>query len=351
MKVLFYSYPWAFQKRGGGETQLLKTKESLERLGVSVKLFDQWNDRLSDYDILHIFGSVKDSLGLIDVAKKSGLKVCVSSIFWTDIRRFMGELGVKNQILSLAHHVAKKTLPYFPSGRRSVFNMADLILPNSESEAAQIKKYFAIRRDKFCIVPNGVEERFKNAIPEEFVQKYCIKDFILYVGRIEPRKNQLNFIRAMKGFKEYPIVFIGDQTLEHKEYYDACLREKSDNMSFLGHIEHESSLFTSMYSASKVFCLTSWFETPGLAALEAGLAGKNIVITPYGSTKDYFDSFASYALPGDLKDIRKKVELALNKSFDAGLQKKILKEYMWNNTAKETLKAYDKVMVKKGDEL
>ena len=44
----------------------------------------------------------------------------------------------------------------------------------------------------------------------------------------------------------------------------------------------------SAYAAARVFALPSWFETPGLAALEAGLAGCAVAITPYGSTRDYF---------------------------------------------------------------
>ena len=343
MKVLFYSYPWAFQKKGGGEIQLMKTKESLENMGVTVKLFDQWNDNLIDYEILHVFGSLKDCAGIIRVARKSGLKVCVSSIFWTDIRRFMGEFTLKSKIISLMHHVTKSVFPYFPSGRREVFTSADLILPNSESEAYQIKRYFGVERKKFFVVPNGVDARFKDAQPDEFVKKYNIKDFILYAGRIEPRKNQLNFIRAMKKFKNSPIVFVGDHTLEHREYYDACIKEKTENMFFLGYIDHESSLFASLYGAAKIFCLTSWFETPGLAALEAAAAGKNIVITPYGSTKDYFGDLVLYAYPQNLTDIRNKVEEAFTRPPNAKLRQRVLENFLWDKVAQKTLEAYNRM--------
>ena len=44
---------------------------------------------------------------------------------------------------------------------------------------------------------------------DQFTQRYGFKDFILCVGRIEPRKNQLNIIRALRGIKS-DIVFIGD---------------------------------------------------------------------------------------------------------------------------------------------
>lgn len=344
MKVLFYSYPWAFQKKGGGEIQLLKTGEYLKKAGVEIKLFDFFKDKLEENDILHIFGSLKDNSGFLEAAKKSGIKICVSSIFWTDIRRYMGEIGIKNRINALAHHLIKATMPFLSSGRKKIFSLADLILPNSESEARQIERYFNIGRDKFFVVPNGVEERFKYAKKDEFVKKYGIEGFILYAGRIEPRKNQLNFIKAMRGFKKSRVVFVGDHTLEHKEYYEACLKEKDDNMIFLGPIDHESSLLASLYGAAGVFCLTSWFETPGLAALEAAVAGKNIVITPYGSTKDYFGDLALYAYPQMPNDIRAKVEEAFCRSSDNRLQQKVLDNYSWYRVAEKTMEAYRKVL-------
>lgn len=344
MKVLFYSYPWAFQKMGGGEIQLLKTKESLEKKGVSVKLFDQWADALTDYEILHIFSSVKDCIGLIQVAKQNKLKICVSPIFWTDAHRCFGEVGFKNKLHAFNHHSAKVLFPNLASGRRKIFQLADAILPNSVSEAQQIQRYFSIQKNKFFIVPNGVEERFQYAQAHEFIEKYNLKDFILYVGRIEPRKNQLNFIRAMKSFRKAPIVFVGDYTLEHKYYYEMCVKEKSDTMFFLGHINHDTSLFASMYAASRVCCLTSWFETPGLSALEAAISGKNIVITPYGSTKDYFGNFAGYARPHKLGEIRGKVEEAFDAPVDGKFKEHIADNFLWSKAAGATISAYEKIL-------
>ena len=43
--------------------------------------------------------------------------------------------------------------------------------------------------------------------------------------------------------------------------------------SWLGRLDHHDPLLASAYAAARVFALPSWFETPGLAALEAALAG------------------------------------------------------------------------------
>ncbi len=66
---------------------------------------------------------------------------------------------------------------------------------------------------------------------------------------------------------------------------------------WLGRLDHHDPLLASAYAAARVFALPSWFETPGLAALEAALAGCAVVITPYGSTREYFGDLVEYARP------------------------------------------------------
>src|SRR3990167_5426594 len=80
--IYLYAYPSAFQNPGGGETLLLKTKEYLEKMGVEIKLFDLWTDRFKEGDLLHVFGSVKETLGLMQSAKSKGAKIVISPIIW-----------------------------------------------------------------------------------------------------------------------------------------------------------------------------------------------------------------------------------------------------------------------------
>ncbi|MDD4013839.1 MAG: hypothetical protein PHW14_06580, partial [Candidatus Omnitrophica bacterium] len=153
MRVLFYSYPSAFQNPGGGEVQLIKTMEYLQKQGIHVKKFDQWSDRFEDYDILHIFGSVKDCLGLTKTAKSKGIKIALSTIFWSDFRRALGESGsVKERAMLVARQAAKTLFPNFPSARRQLMETADILFPNGEGEAGQLVKYFKMPRKKIFVV-------------------------------------------------------------------------------------------------------------------------------------------------------------------------------------------------------
>lgn len=344
IRVLFYVYPSAFQNPGGGEIQLLMTKKYLEKEGVFVKLFDQWNDKLEDYDIIHTFGSVKDCLGLFYTAKSKGIKIALSSIFWSTLRRALYSQGdIKEKCTLAIHHLAKAILPQIPSSRKKMFELSDIILPNSDSEAIQVSRFFNIAREKFFVVPNGVEERFLRSVPDEFVNKYGIRDFILCVGRIEPRKNQLNVIKAVRNL-DVQLVIIGDFVSEYKWYYDLCKRSATSNVKFLGGVSHDSTMLESAYSACKVFCLAGWFETPGLSALEAALSGANIVLTCDGSTKDYFMNMALYVKPNSVNDIEDKIKKALQNPKNEELKKYVRDNYLWDNVARKTKQAYEKIL-------
>ena len=346
MKVAFYSYPSAFQNPGGGEIQLLKTKEHLEKAGVDIKFFDQWRDKFDDFDVLHVFGSVKDCVGLMRTARNKGVKVAVSSIFWSSFKRALHEGGTSGKKLELfARHLTKLIFPYLPTGRRKTMALSDIIFPNAEAEKEQLVRLFGISREKIKVVPNGIDERFMFAKPDPFIEKFGMKDFVLAVGRIEPRKNQLNLIKALNdsGFK---LVIVGDPVSDYMDYYKKCRSIAKQNIVFLGGIPHEDELLASSYAACKVFAAPGWFETPGLAALEAAAAGASIAITKYGCTEEYFGDEASYFDPSNIKQIREAVKEASDVSEE---KKKLLKErirnnYLWENVARETLSGYESIL-------
>ncbi len=341
MRILFYVYPTAFQAPGGGEIQLLKTKEHLEELGISVKLFDPWKDKLKDYDILHTFGSVKDCLPVMEAARTAGIKNVLSTICWYSWKSAWHTYPeFKPRAVSTLRHAAKTFLPFVPSKRKRMMEISDLLLPNSQTEADQLKSFFGMPESKIITVPNGVDSSFAEAMPENFVTEYGFRDFVLCVGRIEPRKNQLNMVRALSGIQA-PVVFIGDYVPHYKAYYDHCRKEAGKNIHFLGPLPHHT--LPSAYAACKTFVLTSWLETPGLAALEAGLAGSNVVITTEGATREYFQDFALYARPENLAEIRAAVEKSLARPKTGLLREHVLKNYLWKNVAQKTLEGYQKI--------
>ena len=222
MKVAFYVYPIAFQSPGGGEILLLKTREYLEKAGQPVTLFDPWRDKLKDFDILHTFGSVKDCLRVMETAKTAGCRNVLSTICWYSWKSAWGTHGSPvSRAAAVARHAAKCFLPFLPSERKRMMQVADRVIPNSQSEAEQLKRFFHVPASKMVTIPNAVDKSFAEASPDMFQKAYGLKHFVLIVGRIEPRKNQLNVVRALKGTGR-TVVFIGEPVLAYKAYYEAC---------------------------------------------------------------------------------------------------------------------------------
>lgn len=324
--------------------QLLKMKQHLEQMGVSIHLFNQWQDNIKEFDILHTFGSVKYCLDLVRYAHYQRVKTVLSTICWYDLRSAWRTYSNPiRRSITFVRHLAKCVLPFYPSMRRQLMNYSDLLFPNSEMEARQLKRYFGMNNDKIFVVPNGADESLTQAQPIVFHRSYPWRNFILFVGRFEPRKNQLNFIRAMQDCT-YPIVFIGDPVVRYQSYYEQCRREATREMHFLGSLPHNSELLASAFAACNTFVLPSWFETPGLAALEAAMAGAKVVITDGGSTKEYFKNYAAYVCPHDLRGMHKIVLDVFESEKDDRLQQYVRQHYSWRGVAARTLAGYKKVL-------
>ena len=150
-------------------------------------------------------------------------------------------------------------------------------------------------------------------------------------------------IRALNGSGK-TFVLIGDPVPHYPDYYEECRKSADGNTHFLGHVPHESGLLASAYAACNTFLLASWLETPGLAALEAALAGAKVVITSEGATREYFAEHAAYVSPNQLSDIKEKTLAVFSKPKDARLKEHVLQHYSWKQVALKTLEGYKSLL-------
>ncbi|MBU9340298.1 glycosyltransferase [Burkholderia multivorans] len=293
MKVLFATYPMAFHTPGGGEIQLLAYRKHLPAHGVDVALFDPWNPGFLEHDVVHFFSCVGGSVHFCNFVKQLGLPLVVSSSLW----------------------VTEETKHLYPIGEiHHQFSLADRVVANSDIECETLARVLDLPRDKFVSVLNGVESMFYERQPASlFRDAFNLRErFVLNVGNIEPRKNQLGLVRAMKSFPDLKLVLIGHQ--RDLAYARTCLEEGGEQVIYLGALPHESPMLRSAYAACDAFCLPSTLETPGLAALEAHAAGARIAVTREGSTEEYFQHRVAYLDPNDVASIAQSIHDAM--TFD-----------------------------------
>jgi glycosyltransferase involved in cell wall biosynthesis len=355
IKILYITNQIAFNWYGGAEVQIMKTIEYVNELneGVNIELFNMWDHKIEDYDIIHIFKPTNfqsESLSLAKFANDRGIKTVISPIYYQtpEMRerifpnRFIKYLTIcRDELSKLALF---NSLDPFRSFKR-LANMTDMFLPNTQAEKEYICKTFSISPAKCFLIPNAVEPEYAFGNTRLFKDKHGFDNYILFVGRIEPRKNLDKLIKCfVESELETKLVIIGK--IADKEYHQSCIKESNENVLFLPPMPSKSELLMSAYKAAKVVALPSYFETPGLAALEGGLAGANIVITECGGTKEYFKDLAWYVDPKSDRDIKDALISAYNARRSSKLQKHISEHFTWDKVAKEMVNVYKGVMLR-----
>jgi glycosyltransferase involved in cell wall biosynthesis len=321
-----------------------------------VKLFNQWSDRLEEFDVVHFFNPrafPSESCGLANFAKERGIVVAVSPIFYhhsgikDDSRKGWVDSIIEKFSESyrpLFHIRGFKILdPYDQLSR--LLSISDIILPNTHEEFGMLQQFFNIDATRSYVVPNAAESSFLRGDPELFIKEHGVKDFILFIGRIEPQKNVLAMIKAFKASGlPTKLLIVGKPA--HKDYAKLCLQEAGPDVMFLPPIPHDSEMLHSAYKAAKVIALPSYYETPGLAALEGGLAGANVVITKNGGTQEYFKEHAQYVDPRYPDQITAALRKAFNAPRTEGLSKHIASNFTYERVAQLTVEAYRKALEK-----
>ncbi len=341
MKICFATHEGVIISKGGPYTKIMEVRDKLVQMGHHVDLFDMWNPKLNEYDIVHLVSSNFAVYNLARNLRQEKIKFIVEPVFYS--QHSASFLKFFNKLDKITRGIAKGI--WFDYGfTRDICDWAVKVTPNTSEEANLISEGLSIPKEKFNIIHNGVSDRFLNADSSLFKKEYGTENFILCVGHIGPaRKNMLSFFKAVAKIN-HSVVFIG-RIIKSGET-EKALEEagKNKNIKIIEAIDNNSPLLASAYAACDTFVLPSLYETPGIAALEAGLAGAKVVITPYGGTKDYFKDMVEYVDPYSIDSIQKGIEKALNKAKDNKLKEYIRQHYLWDKIADESVKVYQEVL-------
>lgn len=362
MNVLFQSRNSLFVDHVGDTTQVLKTKEYLEKNGIKVDISLELEPDVSKYDLVHIFNFTRPQEAFIQArnAKRYHKKVVVSPIFVDyseydkkgrgGIIKVLFKLLKKNQIeyfkilgkAIVTREIHKGNLLVLQKGvwrtQKESLKYIDLFLPNSLSEWNRFAKEFGIRDALYQVVPNAVDQQLFNTEQVEIDPEHLrFKGCVLCVARVDGRKNQFRLVQALEKFPE-KLVFAGKISQHHHKDFIRLKNFERPNTYFLGNIPHKK--LPSLYAVSKVHVLPSFFETTGLSSLEAGVMGCNIVVSDRGDVREYFGNLAHYCEPDSIDSIRHAVSEAYNSSVNPELRKRILENFTWEITASKTLSAY-----------
>ena len=318
IKAVFNVHPYAFELPGGGEMQIQKYHQNMPS-ECDIILHDIWHPRLSEARIFHHFHMVAGAEGFLSYVKSLRSKVVLSPNLWINAS------NVENLDL-------KQIQRYY--------EIADMIVCNSRAEIANLKSFTGIPTEKARVVPNGVDLFFMTPAPEAAFRAWANIEgpYLLSVGNIERRKNQLGAIRAAKRAK-LPLLCIG--RIREKDYFDACVSEgDSDSFRFLGPLEQKDPKLVAAYQNCEAFVFPSQLETPGIAALEAAAAGARVLITQEGSASEYFQDHVVYVDPNDQESIDRGLMRTLGAPRSDELRRHVVENYSWPHVVMHLLGHY-----------
>jgi len=349
------SRPTLFDAPGGDTIQISETAAELRNIGVEVEI-KLANEKINyhQFDLIHFFNMIRPN-AIWPHIKKSKLPYVLSTIYvdYTVVDQYLRS-KLLNRIIKIIGQdrgeylktIARNILnsepimdfDYLWMGHRKsvkrILNKASYLLPNSNSEWARIvKDYNPTSTGK--IIPNGFPSNFKKSAFDP-----TIKSGVICVARIEPIKNQLNLIKAIQG-TNIPLKIIGQAAPNHHNYFEECKRIATENVEFIGQLNQADLL--DHYKKAKVHILPSWFETTGLSSLEAAAMGCNIIVSPYGDTKEYFEG-AIFCEPDNVQSIKHSIEKALAMEWEPLLRNRVLMKYNWKIAAEMTHLVYQEVL-------
>jgi glycosyltransferase involved in cell wall biosynthesis len=322
MKILYATYPWAFEVPGGGEQQLLQYERTLRKQGYEIARHNPWNSNVANSDIVHFFSCMGGSSHFCNFVKSQGRPLVVSASLW----------------------LTEETLQLYPIEEiRHQLLMADAIVTNGDIESRQIQNLLHLEHKRFVTVRNGFDTVFAKPVkPDLFREHFDISGpFLLNVGNIEPRKNQLLLALAARSM-QLPLVILGH--IRDKAYANAVLEAGGSGLRYLGPVDHHSLILRSAYAACAAFCLPSTLETPGLAALEAAAAGARIVITCEGSTNEYFSDLVHYVKHDDEQNISAQIDYALRAPHGNELAKRVISHFTWDHAVHPLAELYQSLI-------
>lgn len=236
----------------------------------------------------------------------------------------------------------KKRLLYGISAWRS-----EIITTVSEFSRGSIRKYLHTGSRPVHIIHNGVSEKFFEPYDRQRSRnlirgKYGFDKFILYVSRIEPRKNHHFLLKAwldLELYREgYHLVFLGHETLPVPALEEelALLPAEARPYVFRSSKVNDEDLLE-MYRAASLFVYPSRAEGFGIPPLEAAALCIPVLCSNTSAMRDFSFFEENLIDPFNYNELKEKLyQVLLHPPDEAWLRKVsdiVKEEYSWEHSA------------------
>ncbi len=274
---------------------------------------------------------------------------------------------VPSRVVVTIHDIIHLLYPEFlPSGFAFLYaqrmihrslSRGDRIIAVSQNTKADLMEYFDVDGKKIQVVYNGVEERFRERLPEAEIERRLAelgipRPYLLFVGNPKPHKNLDNVVQAyararrLAGF-DAPLVCVGG-----KSGADAKIRQRAEYLGIagrvllLGHVADD--MLPAIYQGATLFLYPTLYEGFGLPVVEAMASGVAVITSRTSALKEIAEGYARLVDPLDVEAMAKEIAAVMadddRRAALAKLGVRRAEDFRWEETARKTLAIYRAVL-------
>jgi len=224
---------------------------------------------------------------------------------------------------------------------------SDFLVTVSNYSKQSLMQQYQLRDKEILITPNGVNDTYLETYNKEEAilyidKKYALKNYLLYISRVEPRKNQelllQNFLELELYKQDYHLVLIGKNSIKNNAFerlLASLNTEQRKKIHYFEEIDQNDLIY--FYRAATIFVFPSKAEGFGIPPIEAA-ALKIPVLCSNTTAMSEFEFFNPYFVnpntPKVFKEALKKIITHKNPIDVDSIQQTIKNLYSWKESAK-----------------
>jgi len=228
------------------------------------------------------------------------------------------------------------------------------IICPSEFTKNELIKYYGTDRDKIVVIPHGVNVAEGFSLPSSLqlrgglktsatFEEFKRQDFLLYVGRLEKKKNILGILRAFKivleKYADIKLVLAGQPGYGMERILELILElNLRDAVEIKGYVTEQEK--SELYKGALVFVFPTFYEGFGMPILEAQSYGCPVVTSNKSANTEVAGDSTVLVDQYKVEDIAEAISRLLEDEAD---RKSIIekgfeniKKYSWQRAAEQT---------------
>jgi glycosyltransferase involved in cell wall biosynthesis len=243
---------------------------------------------------------------------------------------------------------------------RKAVRRADHIITISQSSKNAIQRFLHADETSIHTVYNGISPLFRPVRADEQLlearEKYgSERDYLLFVGHIDPFKNILRMLDAYSMVRNEigataPRLILISPTPERDWFYKVVQQKISvmslqDDITILGNVPDQD--LPVLYSGAEALLIPSLYEGFGLPAIEAMACGTPVIASNICSLPEVCGNAALLVDPYSTDSVAEGIHTIIsdkrlrNELSGCGLNRAV--QFSWEKTARETLKIYKQI--------